>query len=222
LNLVFEDFKDIRLERKIEQIENKRNRVMATSTKSASIEAKKCVTPEFRVSFPAIFEPKSFNNQDAKYSTVMLFDKKTDLSGLKKAAANAAGDKWGPDRTKWPKNLKMPFRDGDTKSDKEGYESCIFVTATSKTQPGLVDQSLKPILNPKDFYAGCYARAELIAFAYDMAGNMGVSFSLQNIQKLRDGKSFSGRKDASAVFDAVEDSSESADSYSNDEASLGF
>lgn len=182
------------------------------SAKSAGIELKKVVTPEFRVSFPAIFEPKSFEGQEAKYSTVMLFPKKTDLTSLKLAVKNAAEEKWGP-REKWPKGLRMPFRDGDEKADREGYEGMIFVSATSKLQPGLVGADLQPILNPRDFYAGCYARAEIIAFAYDKVGNRGVSFSLQNIQKLRDGASFSGRKDASEVFGIVADTSDDAESY---------
>lgn len=184
-----------------------------------SLEAKKVVTPEFRVSFPAVFEPKAFQGNAPKYSVVMLFDKKTDLTSVKKAVFNAATEKWGA-KDKWPKGLRLPFRDGDEKGDKQGYAGCIYVTATSKDQPGLVGPTRQAILNPKDFYAGCYARAEIIAFAYDKVGNRGVSFSLQNIQKMRDGASFSGRKDAADVFDSIEDTSESADSYVDD--GLGF
>lgn len=204
------------------------------TTKSTGIDKKKCVTHEFRVSFPAVFQPKSFQNQEAKYSVVMLFPKNVDLAkpangqknSLKHAAFNAAAEKWGADKAKWPKNLRMPFRDGDEKADTQGYEGHVFVSASSKIQPGLVDQSLRPMLNERDFYAGCYARAEVIAFAYDQMGNRGVGFSLQNIQKLRDGDPFSGRKDPSTVFDAVEDSSEDQDSYEGGEDStedgLGF
>lgn len=199
---------------------------MEKSAKAVAMEKKKCVTPEFRVSFPAIFEPKAFQDQDPKYSVVMLFPKSTDLKELKRAAFNAAAEKFGP-KEKWPKNLRLPFRNGDEKADTPGYGGSIFVSASSKDQPGLVNQSLKPILNAKEFYAGCYARAELIAFAYDHMGNRGVSFSLQNLQKLRDGESFSGRKEAKDVFDAVEDMSEDASSYETseteaDEESLGF
>ncbi len=186
---------------------------------------KKCVTPEFRVSFPAVFKPKAFQDQEAKYSVVMLFDKKVDLSkpaskggkiSLKQAAFNAATEKWGP-KEKWPKGLRLPFRDGDEKEDLQGYANCTFISAASKTQPGLVDQVLRPILSEQDFYAGCYARAEVIAYAYDVAGNKGVSFSLQNIQKMRDGDKFSGRKDASEVFDAIEDTSDDESNYESSE-----
>jgi hypothetical protein len=191
------------------------------------IELKKCITPEFRVSFPQVIEPKAFGKQAAKYSIVMLFTKKTDLNALKKAAHNAAVEKWGKDKTSWPKNLKMPFRDGNEKSDLMGYEDTIFVSASSKDQPGLVDQKKQEILSDRDFYAGCYARAQLLAFAYDKPefGTKGVSFGLQHVQKVRDGEKFSGRKNASDVFDEVEDGSGDASSYDNEvdgDDAMGF
>lgn len=187
------------------------------------ISLKRVITPEFRVSFPQVFTPKAFEDQEPKYSVVMLFDKKTDLASLKKAAFNAAVEKWGS-KEKFPKNLRMPFRDGSERSDTPGYEGTIFISASSKNQPGLVNGKREAILDQKDFYAGCYARAELIAFAYVKAGNKGVSFSLQNVQKLRDGTPFSGRKNAEDVFDAVEDDSDNAENYAGEEASseLGF
>lgn len=182
------------------------------------LELKKCITPRFRVSFPNVFEPKSFQDQPAKYSLVMLFDKKTDLKELKRAANNAAKEKWGD---KIPKNIRMPFRDGDEKSDLQGYENTIFVTASSKQRPGIIDQQKNQITKEDEaFYAGCYARATLIAFAYDTAGNKGVSFSLQNIQKLADGDSFSGRRAAEDEFDAVEDDSDNEDNYDSDNMGL--
>lgn len=194
------------------------------------MEKKKCVTHEFRVSFPSVFKAKAFEDQEAKYRVVMLFPKSVDLGkpagkqkiSLKHAAFNAAVEKWGP-KEKWPKNLRWPFRDGNEKSDTAGYEDHIFVSASSKSQPGLVDQYLKPILNEEDFYAGCYARAEVIAFAYDTKGNKGVSFSLQNLQKLRDGEQFSGRRKAEDAFEAVETDSDNPENYSDDTSiDIGF
>lgn len=178
------------------------------------IALKKCITPAFRVSFPVVFKPKSFQNQEPKYSITMLFDESTDLKPLKRAALNAAIEKWGEDKTKWPKKLRLPFRDGGEKEDMEGYgEGVIFVSASSKTQPGLVDARRERIINESDFYAGCWARAELIAFAYDVSGNKGVSFSLQNLQKIKDDKAFSGRKAAEDVFDVIDDGSDDIDAY---------
>lgn len=162
---------------------------------------RKVVTPEFRVSFAHVFQPQSaFDNQEPKYSIVMLFPKKgTDLTQLKQLLQDAAREKWGE---KIPKPLRNPIRDGDEK-DMDGYKDHWFVSATSKTKPGLVDQGLQPILSAEDFYSGCYARATVTAFAYDKAGNRGIAFGLQNIQKLRDGEPFSGRTKPENDFDAV-------------------
>jgi len=195
------------------------------SDKKKAVEARKCMTPEFRASFPHVFKAHTgFEGQEAKFSIVMLFPKKTDLSALKKAAFNAATEEWGA-KEKWPKGLRMPFRDGDEKPDLQGYEDTIFVTASSKQRPGVVGPSLNTITEEDQaFYAGCYARATLIAFAYNKAGNRGVSFSLQNIQKLRDGEPFSGRKKAEDEFETVEDGSDEPNAYGVESAqdAMGF
>lgn len=182
------------------------------------IALKKCTTPKFRVSFPNVFKAKSFKDQEAKFSITMLFDKKTDISELRRAARNAIVEKFGEDKTKWPKKLRMPFRDGDEeKEGVTGYENVIFVGASSKTRPGVIDREKAPITEEDDaFYAGCYARATLIAFYYDNTGNKGVSFALQNLQKLGDGEKFSGKRDAAEEFDDLE--SEDAESGSDDDS----
>lgn len=195
------------------------------------IEKKRCITHEFRLSFPALLTPKAYQDQPEKYSCVALFDKKINLSkaptnkasealsvSMKEAFHNAMVEKFGP-KEKWPKNYKTPFRDGEERSDTPGYENCIFVTMSNKNPPGVVNQQRQPVLNERDIYAGCYCRAEVIAFAYDKAGNRGVSFSLQNIQKVKDGEPFGSRKNAEDVFDSIEDGSDDESNYSDDSSS---
>lgn len=182
-------------------------------------------TPVFRASFPHVFKPHSgFAGQAPKYSLVMLFDKKTaDIKELKKAAMNAAIEKWGP-KEKWPKGVRFPFRDGDEKSDMQGYEGTIFVSASSKQKPQVINKN-KELLTEEDgaFYAGCFAKATLLAYAYDTAGNKGVSFALQNVLKIGDGESFSGRKAAEDDFsDEDFELKDGSDDASNYDADLGF
>jgi len=174
------------------------------------IKLKKCTTPKARISFPHVFRAHAIEEgAEAKYSVTLLFSKQTDLKDVKRAAINAVKEKYGDDyQKKLPKNFKWPWRDGDEKEDLEGYAEHIFVYASSKKRPGLVDNQLQPILDEEQFYAGCYGRATLISFTYDKAGNKGVSFSLQNLQKLGDGKAFSGRRKAEDDFEAAEDQSE--------------
>lgn len=144
----------------------------------------------------------------------MLFEKDgTDLTDLKRAVAAAATAEWG-ERSKWPQGLKLPFRDGDEKSDLAGYEGTTFCSASSKSRPQVIDQKLNPIVaEDESFYSGCYARATLIAYAWSNKFGKGVSFSLQNLQKLGDGEQFSGRRNATEEFDAVEDDSEDPANY---------
>jgi len=166
-------------------------------------------TSKFRVSFPYVFRPAKPMQAGAepKYSIVMLFPKGADLSALRKAAVEAATEKWGADQNKWPKNMRNPFRNQGEKQF-EGYEEgAFFITATSKQRPGLVDQKLNDIIEDRDFYPGCYARASVKAFAYSQAGNHGVSFGLQNVQKLAEGDPLGGRTKPTDDFEAVVDES---------------
>lgn len=174
------------------------------------------VTPEFRVSFPVVFAPrKNELNGKMEYSIVALFKKGEDLSKLKKACQEAIEKKWGVDQKKWPKNLRLPFRDQNEREKlneetgkmflPDGYEAgAIFLNLKSSQKPGVVDQKVQPIIDQAEFYAGCYAIASVNPFAYSQAGNNGVSLGLQNIQKVRDGEPFGGRTKAENDFAPVE------------------
>lgn len=191
------------------------------------IEKKCTVTHEFRLSYPALFEPKAFEDQEEKYSCVALFPKSTNLGkpaegqaySLKRIVKNAKIEKWGADETKWPKRMRTPFKDGDEKDDAEGsgYADTIYCTMSNKKPPGLVDQRRRKIEDEAALYPGCWVRAEVIAFAYDTAGNKGVSLSLQNIQKVRDDESFSGKRDAADVFGDVETEEGDEDEYDDED-----
>jgi hypothetical protein len=190
-------------------------------------EMESIMTPEFRASFPSLFEPRAAKPGDkAKYSIQMLFQVKetakskaegrkvVDLEPLKVLVRNVLTEKYGQDRSKWPAGLFLPFRDGmePGKKDLNGYgEGIVFVGASSvKVKPGVVHAyaeagTNKPALLtvPSDFYGGCYARAKVNAFAWEYMGKVGVSFGLQHVQKLRDGEPFGGNGSAADQFDAI-------------------
>lgn len=179
-------------------------------------DVRKVTSPKFRASFVWAFKPQppmEGSTGEPKYGVTMLFDeaaRKTPAYELmKKLALHAAkekfGDKLKPDGKGWFVGLRNPFRDGAEKSELEGYEGMTFASATSKMQPGIVDQNLSRIISEDDFYSGCYARATVTAYGYDKAGNKGVAFGLQNLQKLGDGDRFSGRTAAEDDFDSVDD-----------------
>ncbi len=182
---------------------------MATKEKKQNL----IITPTFRVSYPAVFHPQRnelANPPRDEYVITMLFDKKTaktDLVELKALCKEVAEEKWGVGKI--PAGLKSPFRDGDLeKPDNPSYAGCIFVRSWSKFMPGLVNQKREPILNEDEFYGGCYARAQVNVYGYDMKGNKGVSLGLTHIQKVKDGDPFGSRTRAEDAFSPVDGASD--------------
>ena len=169
----------------------------------------KVVTPPFRVSFPAVFEPSSYQGGDPKYSVVGLFypykfteaDKKA-WASMQAIADAASKDKFKKAVKDLPGNFKKPIRSGAEKEHLEGYNvpGCMFATFSSKQRPGIVDRNKQPILTEEDFYPGCWARATITAYPYDNVGK-GVAFGLHNLQKLGDDENFTGRVAAEEDFD---------------------
>jgi len=185
---------------------------MAAKAKANKSDKEKCrvLTPEFRVSYPHVFKPQGMNNKpnsQKKYSITMLFPKDADLGPIKEAMRQAKVQKFGEDKTKWPKGLESPVTDGDSpkNADKEGYAGHWAIKASSNEdqKPGVVDQNVEPIINQGDFYPGCYARASLLAYIWDNEFGQGVGFILDHVQKMREGKSFAGKPQANEVFSPV-------------------
>lgn len=163
-------------------------------------------TPPFRASFAHVFKPHSgFEGQEPKYSIQMLFPKETDLTKMKAAVREAIERKWGKDKTKWPKFKHPVFKDGNEKN-LEDYKNMTVCEARTKMKPGIVDRDgEREIIDASEFYSGCWARATLSVFTYEKLGNKGVSFGLQNIQKLKDDTAFSGKRNAKDDFADAEE-----------------
>lgn len=166
-------------------------------------------TPAFRVSFPNLFQPgKGMARDDGsiapgKYGVTMLFPKDADLTELKAEVNRVLLEKFGS-KERFPKGMRSPFRDQGDKEFQGYEEGSVFLNCSSKNKPGVVDQRLQEIVDPAEIYAGCWARASVRAYYYDKAGNKGVAFGLQNIQKLKDDKPLDGRIRATEEFEAVE------------------
>lgn len=150
------------------------------------------ITPEATLSYPNLFEPRAgLDGQEPKYSTELIFAGGTDLGELKAAAQAVAVAKWGDNI---PKNLRSPFRDGDM--DREGkpeYEGSTFISAKSKQRPVILYGPDRRQAEPDEVYPGCVARVSVTPFAYDVNGNKGVSFFLNNVWVLRGGDMIGGR-----------------------------
>ena len=162
----------------------------------------KVVTGKVRFSFVNVFEAKAFGEgQTPKYSVMLLIPKSDvgTIARIKKAIDAAAqkglSTKFGG---KLPALLKTTLKDADKDMDQDGeifadkwdYVAGHYIlNVSSKIQPQIVDANLNPIVNPVEFYSGCYGRASINFFAYNNNGNKGISAGLNNLQKLEDGES---------------------------------
>lgn len=203
---------------------------MAPLKKPGKVNKENCriITPEFRVSYPHVFKPQAPKPTDKpKFSITMLFRKDTDLMGsspdgkprsLKEVIRNAKIAEFGADKENWP-DLESPVVDGDDSkfSDKQGYEGHWVIKATTSEdqRPGVVDSEMTPITNPADLYPGCYARAYVYAYIWTYMNKKGVGFILDHVQKLREGKSFGGKKPVEQVFGrvAVDETTDEIDDF---------
>lgn len=174
-------------------------------------QATKVVTGKVRLSYVHLFEPWSNNPEnDPKYSVVLLIPKSDKATIKKLKAAQDAAKENGAERLfggKIPKNLKTTLHDGDEEADLDlnpEYEGHLYMTVSSKTKPGVVDQNVQPILDSTEIYSGCFARVSINAFPYSVKGSKGISFGLNHVQKLADGDFLGGRSKAEDDFDAVD------------------
>lgn len=151
-----------------------------------------------RFSYVTVFTPKAVDdNSTPKYSVSLLIpkeDKKT-VAKISDAIAEASTNERAHKvfGAKTPTRLKTPLRDGDEeRPDDPVYAGCWFIGANSATKPKIVDKALNEILDPDEFYSGCYGRASVNFYAYNTAGNKGIACGLNALQKLRDGEPLGG------------------------------
>lgn len=173
-----------------------------------SISATKVVTGKVRFSYANVWEPKSINDGAEKYSVSLIIPKsdKSTIEKINKAIEAAKKEGEALFGGKIPANLKTPLRDGDIdREDDETYKDSYFINANSFRQPQIVDAKVQPILEQSEFYSGCYGRASIKFYAFNVNGNKGIACGLQNLQKLADGEPLGGMSRAENDFEPIED-----------------
>jgi hypothetical protein len=187
-----------------------------------AVEGTKVVTKApSTLSFPNLLVARAGKgNSKAKFSAALLFLPETlatpvgqaTLDALKKAVIAAAESKWGANAAEMfrKKQLRSPFRDDAEAKDYPA--GTIFLNVRTEQKPACVFNYADPA-NPKkpkrmtdeevktQMYAGAQVLASLVAFPYDTDGNKGVSFALNNLQKIGEGERIDGRTAAEDEFD---------------------
>lgn len=168
----------------------------------------KVVTGKVRFCYVNVFEPTAMNEGDTpKYNICILIpktDKKT-LENIQKAidAAKLIGKaKLANKNGQIPADaaLKLPLRDGDAeRADDPAFENCYFINTNSNRKPSIVDRDLNPIMEKEEFYSGCYGRASINFYAFNVSSK-GIAAGLNNLQKLEDGEMLTGGSTAEEDF----------------------
>ena len=158
-----------------------------------------------RFSYVTVWEPKAIEEgQKAKYSVQLLIDKsdKALIKAIEKAIETAKQEGKGKWNGKVPANLKLPeLRDGDVEHpDDDNYAGKFFMNANSISQPQIVDENVEEIIDRNEFYSGCYGRATVNFYAYNVSVNKGIACGLGNVQKLKDGPNLGGGTTAAQDF----------------------
>jgi hypothetical protein len=189
-------------------------------------------TPEFRLSYPNLFEPREQDDGRLKFSMDMLFDKdgfdKEEFDELKKVFNAAVPKEWIANSYEYVTFWKM-FINGDKKRDGQGNlkeelkgQYVLRASCQENYPPRLLLPSMKKATR-SDIYGGCFCKALLTAYSWEHKNKKGaiikrgVSFSIEDVIKTRDGDPFGGGLSASdrdeyyKKYKPVEVSDEDAD-----------
>ena len=171
----------------------------------------KVITCRCVISYPNLFKPRAVKPGDPlMYGCTLIFNVATDrpcLEQIRNAAFHAGRERWRDfDAMVQQHRMRLPWRRGEERPDQKGYgPGKMFLNCRGNEPPGVVDQNVQPILDPREIYAGCIVIAAINAFAYDQKGNKGVSFGLNNVQKVKDGERIDNRSTPSQDFTPLGD-----------------
>jgi hypothetical protein len=154
-----------------------------------------------RAAFLNIFEPKQFNGQgEAACSGAFLLDPKTQKAEVDKVIAaikQVAADKWGAKADEVLKTLKakgdLCLHDGATKSEYEGFDGMVYVSARNKARPVVVDIDKSPLTQGDGRpYSGCYVNVSIDVWAQSNQYGKRINAKLLAVQYHKEGDPFSG------------------------------
>ena len=177
-----------------------------------------------RFSFVQVWEPKSMDDGDPKYSVQVVIpkDNKALLSAVEANIEKAK--QLGITKGLYNKAItdnaafRTPLRDGDQEAaekddgSRDYLKGCMFFNASSSAdrQPAIVDRRGAPIMRRDDFYSGCYGIADINFYPFKY-GKGGVAAGLNSIMKREDGERLDGRLSTDQAFGQFMDDDDTAE-----------
>jgi len=148
--------------------------------------------------------PKAGPDAKEKFRVTLLLAKKdhpqpAEVRKIIRAEAQALfGSKWEAILKGAEAQQKVCLRDGDLKSEYEGFADHWAISANSFTRPSVFDAQRNPVTEDSGIvYSGCYVNAIVSFKAFDNVSK-GVTAELSGVQFWRKGDAFSGGKVAEA------------------------
>lgn len=154
-------------------------------------------------------------------STFLIPKNDPQLEELKKVIEAVANEKW---KDKGPIVLKallaegkVCLKDGDLKPEYDGYDGMMFIQATSKTLPLVINRDRSQLTAADGIpYGGCYVNASIDVWPQDNGFGKRINAQLKGVQFVKDGDAFSGSAPASPDdFSDVSDTGESTENSEN-------
>lgn len=161
------------------------------------------VTEEVRLSFVNAFEPRAIKEGDEpKYSVTCIIPKSDTktyerIKAAIQAVAEASAQKHFGGKVPTDPMKISTLKDGDTDVDSMGelkkntypeYANSWVIRVSSKNAPKVLNPDKSEMLDQEELYSGCYGKVSMTFFAYSANAKRGISASLGNIMKTRDGE----------------------------------
>jgi len=157
-----------------------------------------------RLAFPTLFEAKTVNGEGKPaFSASFLIDPKDpQCEAINKAILEVAKEKWAAKADAMMKVIKASdktcFHSGDLKSNYDGFEGNMYVSARNTLRPLVIDSNKIPLTEQDGKpYAGCFVNVQLELWAQDNNYGKRINATLMGVQFYRDGDSFTGGGTAS-------------------------
>lgn len=164
------------------------------------VESTRITINRARLSYAHLFKPHAMNpGQEAKYSVALLIDKKNELMISQIEQAIELAILKGQEKFQWKgsalKNLTLPLHDGDVdKEEDTNYAGTRYLNAKNTRKPKVFNEYKDEVVDESEVYSGCYAKAVVNFYPYDMMGKRGIGVSLEGIMKIEDGDPLGGGK----------------------------
>lgn len=178
---------------------------------------------DVRLSFPRLFDPKSFTEgQPPRFEGSFLLDPsdKAHKKVIDKIAETAEEILLEQFKGEIPKTVECCFQyaDGETAIEigslkwrgkpktYDGYEGMFVISSSNKTRPTVVDRDLTPLAETDGKpYAGCFVNATITLWVQDNQYGKRVNANLRAVQFVSDGDAFGVRPvDAEEEFDVLD------------------